>query len=88
MIEQKQEENCPIFQKQSMSPLRASPFDAPLNLPSYPALSARLPFAQAESGRQWNSINQSQPNPVREVMGHPVCIVLSTWGMTKIGELC
>ena len=41
-------------------------------LPSCPAASAKFPSAQAELGRQWNTQNSSQPNPVYEHMGRPV----------------
>ena len=38
--------------------------------PSCPA--AKFPSAQAESGRQWNTRNPSQQNPVSAQLGHPV----------------
>ena len=38
-------------------------------LPSCLAASATFQLAQAESGRQWNTQNPSQPNPVYEHMG-------------------
>ena len=41
-------------------------------LPSCPAASAKFPSAQAQSGRQWNTRNPSQQNPVYEHMGRPV----------------
>ena len=44
-------------------------FEVPLILPSCSAYSAYRSSAQAESGRKWNSQNQSQPNP--DVIGHP-----------------
>ena len=37
--------------------------DVPPILPSFSTYSVYLSPAQAESGRQWNSQNQSQPNP-------------------------
>ena len=37
--------------------------------PPCPAASAKFPSAQAELGRQWNTQNSSQPNPVHEDMG-------------------
>ena len=42
-------------------------------LPSCPDSSAKFPSAQAESGRQWNTGNPNQQNPVYENMGCPVC---------------
>ena len=41
-------------------------------LPSCQAASAKFPSAHAESGRQWNTQNPRQPNPVYEHMGRPV----------------
>ena len=41
-------------------------------LPSLPAASAKFPSAHAESGRQWNTQNPRQTNPVYEHMGRPV----------------
>ena len=35
-------------------------------LPICPAASAKFPSAQAELGRQWNTQNSSQPNPIHE----------------------
>ena len=42
-----------------------------------PSHFCQFPLAQAESGRQWNTQNTSQLNPVYEQMGHPVLSVLT-----------
>ena len=42
--------------------------------PSCPAASDKFPSAQAELGRQWNTLNSSQPNPVHEHIGRPVTL--------------
>ena len=49
-------------------------------LPSCPAASAKFPSAQAESGRQWNTRNPSQQNPVSSHLGHPVLTICKNWG--------
>ena len=53
--------------------------DFTLILPSCSAHSAYLTSAQAESCRQWNNQNQSQPNQVIDVMGHLVQIWQKIW---------
>ena len=40
-----------------------------------PSRFCQNPTAQAESDRQCNTQNPSQPNPVYEQMGHPVCLL-------------
>ena len=42
--------------------------------PSCPATSAKFPPTKADPGRQWDTQNPSQPNPVHEQMGHPVVL--------------
>ena len=46
--------------------------------PSCPAASAKFPSAQAELGRQWNTQNPSQQNPVSAHLGHPVLVPSQT----------
>ena len=43
--------------------------------PSCPAAFAKFPSAQVESGRQRNTQNPSQPNPVYDNMGRAVQMV-------------
>ena len=47
-------------------------------LPSCPATSVKFPSAQVELGRQWNTQNPSQQNPVYKHMGRPVIKIISS----------
>ena len=42
------------------------------HLAKLPSRFWQIPITQAESGRQWNTRNPSQQNPVYEHMGRPV----------------
>ena len=61
-------------------------FHAPI-LSSYSALSDKLSSAQAESGKQWNRQNQSQPNPVTDLMSHPVSLSYNITRADTLGHI-
>ena len=47
----------------------------PPSCPPALAASAKFPSAKAESGRQWNTQNPSQQNPVHDQVEHPVQVL-------------
>ena len=64
-------------------------------LPSYPANSAIFPSAQAELGRQWNDLNQCQPNPRNKCQPNPSprppappCMSYWYWNVTNRWGIC
>ena len=61
-------------------------YDLAVAQPSCPATSAKFPSAQAELGRQCNTQNSSQPNPVHEQMGRPLQSSKNTLVWPKFGN--